>query len=210
MYKMGLKNYADLASKLRGINKLGDEIASRTVSDMKNRGPTQVSKAVREIYAISAADMKGQVDMNISKKAIGSVKVSGRTVEELAFVYQGRRLTFRHYHQNPMNAMSHAGPGKGKLVKAEIRKGRKKVIGGSVFTAPGKGGRILPFQREGIERTPLRALRSMSIPQMIQYSDGKPNPDTEPLINKYIGELLEKRLENHVASAQKKVGKVRG
>ena len=205
----GLVNAADLFSQLRGVEKISEEISSKTIKDMKSRAPGWISKAVREKYGISASDFKGEADERISSKGAGGVKVSGNAVENLAIEYKGRLLTPTHFKMKPASPTGGSG-GKRALVKATIKKGQQKVLGGRVFVGTGVGGRALPFQRKGKERLPIEGIKTLSIPQMIQYSDGEENPLAGPGIHTALKEGLQKRLDNHIKQGQKKVGKVRG
>ena len=64
------------------------------------------------------------------------------------------------------------------------------------FIAAGNGGASLPFPRTGEGRTPIEAVRTISVPQMIS---GKAKETIEEL----IGTNLEKRFEHHVQQAMK-------
>lgn len=64
------------------------------------------------------------------------------------------------------------------------------------FIAAGNGEASLPFQRTGEGRTPIEAVRTLSVPQMIS---GK----AKETIDELIGSNLEKRFEHHVQQAMK-------
>ena len=50
----------------------------------------------------------------------------------------------------------------------------------------------MPFQRESESRYPIKSIKTLSVPQMIE------NEKVQPLIQQNIDEGLSKRLENHV------------
>ena len=157
---IGLVNALDLYSQIRGVEKISEEVVTRTISDMKSRAPAWVSKAVRQVYGISAGDMKGEVDLSISKKKAGSVKIKGATIADLALEYTGRHLTPTHFKMKPNTPTG----GRRQLVSATIKKGKTKVLGSHVFVGEGKSfkgggtGRALPFQRRGEARLPIKAV----------------------------------------------------
>ena len=64
------------------------------------------------------------------------------------------------------------------------------------FIASGNGGSTLPFQRTGEGRTPIEAVRTLSVPQMIS---GKAKDTIEDMIS----EKLEASFEHHIAQAMK-------
>ena len=59
-------------------------------------------------------------------------------------------------------------------------------------SAGGEGSVQIPFQREGSERYPIKSIKTLSVPQMIE------NKKVQPIIQEKIDEGLSKRLENHV------------
>lgn len=71
-------------------------------------------------------------------------------------------------------------------------KALKRVnLGGSVFLGSNKGAGLIPFQREGDSRTPVKSIKTVSVPQMIT------NDQVAEHIQKNIDEGLAKRLEHH-------------
>lgn len=74
--------------------------------------------------------------------------------------------------------------------------GKHKTIGG---TAPTGSGGYIPFQREGDGHTPIKSIKTVSVPQMIT------NPQVSEKITEAIDEGLRKRLEHHLEQEMKKV-----
>ncbi len=64
------------------------------------------------------------------------------------------------------------------------------------FLTAGKGGAILPYQRTGEGRSPIEAVRTLSVPQMI---DGRARETIEQTINEKLGE----RFNHHIEQAMK-------
>ena len=64
------------------------------------------------------------------------------------------------------------------------------------FIASGNGGSTLPFQRTGEGRTPIEAVRTLSVLQMIS---GRAKETIEEMISTKLGE----RFEHHIQQAMK-------
>ena len=80
------------------------------------------------------------------------------------------------------------------MVNASIHKGQKKALGSDVFLGQsGSAGTIqIPFQREGVKRLPIKAVKTVSVPQMID------NENVNAAIYERIGVEGIKRLNHHV------------
>ena len=84
----------------------------------------------------------------------------------------------------------------GKIL-SHLRNSAGRAAGGSARDAAGgNGGSTLPFQRKGESRAPIKAVKTVSVPQMI----GNRAYGT---VNKLIGENVEKRFQHHIAQAMK-------
>ena len=84
-------------------------------------------------------------------------------------------------------------------ITAEVYRGKRKTIGGTAFLGSNGGGGYIPFQREGDGRTPIKSIKTVSVPQMIT------NPQVSEKITEAIDEGLRKRLEHHLEQEMKKV-----
>ena len=177
------KAYNKVINEVAKIQKQCDKALTRTVNDMKSRAPAQVSKAVRQVYGVSAATMTEE-----GKKA---QQRAGGTDGTVRLVYSGRVLTPTHFKMKPttlptkrakdtrmipgQNIQSSKAVGDVAVVNplapyqvtAEIYKGKRVKLPGQTFLGTNKGGGYIPFQREGDGRTPVKALKTVSIPQMI-------------------------------------------
>ena len=186
-----MPNFSKMVGNLKALNKDVDAAISRTISDCKQRGPAQVTKAVTAVYGIKSGDVTeaGKAAKG-GAKTVGSIKVSGTTVDSVQLIYKGRLLTPTHFSMTPKNRP--AG-GKKYTVKAAIQKGQKKALGTSVFLAPsGSAGTTeIPFKRTTKKRYPIEAVKTVSIPQMIC------NETVAADIQARMDELLTTRLKHN-------------
>ena len=214
-FSVSYKGAPEIVKKLHKLKGGGEKAITRTVSDFTTRAPGWVSKGIREHYGVDTAAIK---DAGPKKKRGGtSVKVAGITVDGASLTYKGRTLTPTHFKQSPKarptaqqskpvripgQAIAGAGdvamirPPKKYKVKATIIKGQRVSLPAGTFIAEGNGGVALPFQRTSDSRMPIEAVRTLSVPQMI---DGRAR-DT---INETINTQLDKRFEHNIKQAIK-------
>ena len=71
-----------------------------TVGDLRSRGPAQVSKAVRGVYAIKAADINPNQG---GRRLAGGMHVQarGESVDDFTLVYTGSPMTPTHFGMKP-------------------------------------------------------------------------------------------------------------
>lgn len=193
---MSISIQANIQNVIDGLEKekaLSKKVIERTVGDMRTRGPGWVSKAVREEYNISPKDVKEACH---TEKA-GSLSLGGAHVDDVALVYRGRVLTPTHFKMRPATR-----PPKPKLITAEIRKGQRKTLSSIAFLANSgrEGSKQIPFQRTGKERLPIEAIKTLSVPQMVE--DG--NENVKPKVEQAINENLKKRFEHYCEQLLKK------
>ena len=86
-------------------------------------------------------------------------------------------------------------------ITAEIKKGKRVTLSDEAFLGTNKGTGMIPYQRDGDGRTPIRSIKTVSVPQMVT------NPEVAEQIQKNIDEGLSKRLQHHVEQELKKRGK---
>lgn len=184
-------NFGKLVGSLKDLNKDIDKAVGRTIADCKQRGPAQVTKAVTEVYGIKKGDVTaaGKAAKG-GAKTIGSIKVSGVTIDSVQLVYKGRVLTPTHFSMKPKKRPKR---GEKYMVTAEIFKGKEKALGSKVFLAPsGSAGTTeIPFKRKTEKRLPIEAFRTVSIPQMIT------NEKVSADIKARMDELLDERLQHN-------------
>lgn len=205
----------ELVKKIRKLEDGGRVAIERTVSDFATRAPAWVSKGIREHYGVDATAIKDAAMKPQRGKT--TIKVAGINVDGATLVYKGRTLTPVHFKMSPKQpqtarqnkeiripgqAIADAGnvamirPPKKYKVKATILKNKRANLPHGTFIAAGNGGVALPFQRKSEARMPIEAVRTLSVPQMI---DGR----ARETIQEIIGQSLEKRFEHHIKQAMK-------
>ena len=206
---------SDIVKRLNKLENGGKVAIQRTVSDFTTRAPGWVSKGIREHYGVDTAAIKDATKK--PKRGRTTIKVAGITVDGATLEYKGRTLTPVHFKLSPKQrpsgqqnkpiripgqAIAGAGdvamirPPKAYKVKATIIKGQRATLPHGTFIASGKGGSTLPFQRTGEGRMPIEAVRTLSVPQMI---DGRARETIEETISTKLGQ----RFQHHVAQAMK-------
>ena len=205
----------ELVKRLRKLENGGEVAIKRTVSDFTTRAPAWVSKGIREHYGGDVAAIKEAAKR--PKRGKTTIKVAGISVDGATLEYKGRLLTPLHFKMSPKKSpdaqqkepgripgqaiaggspVAMVRPPKAYRVKATIIKGQRASLPPGTFIASGNGGSTLPFQRKGESRTPIEAVRTLSVPQMI---DGR----AKDTINDIINEQLGKRFEHHIKQATK-------
>ena len=203
---VSLKGYAKLTQELKALNKDSEAVLRRTTSDFKSRAPAWVAAAVSETYDIKKSEVS---KAKTSAKPAGKVEVSGILVDNVQLTFSGRVLTPTHFGMKPKTRPKSTKDENGKTIRkarkytvtAEIIRGQRKALGSNVFLGTNKGTGEIPFQRTGDSRTPIQAIKTLSIPQMIT------NEKVSAQIQKNIEEGLTKRLDNHVKQAMAKQSK---
>lgn len=208
---------SDIVKKLQKLENGGEVAIKRTVSDFTSRAPGWVSKGIREHYGVDTAAIKDAATK--PKRGRTSIRVAGITVDGATLEYKGRTLTPTHFKMSPRaqptarqkkqlripgqaiattkdSPVAMVAPPEPYTVKATIIKGQRVSLGGGTFLTPGNGGATLPFQKTGEGRTPIEAVRTLSVPQMI---DGRAHDTIEQTISEKLGE----RFQHHVAQAMK-------
>lgn len=206
---------AELVKRLRKLENGGKVAIQRTVSDFSTRAPAWVSKGIREHYGVDTAAIKEAAQR--PKRGKTSIKVAGVTVDGVSLEYKGRTLTPLHFKMSPKQrpeaqqskytripgqVIAGAGdvamirPPKPYKVKATIIKGQRSTLPAGTFVTAGQGGVSLPFQRKGEGRGPIEAVRTLSVPQMI---DGRARETIEQTISTKLGE----RFQHYVERAMK-------
>lgn len=191
-------NFEKASKQIDQINKYSETAIQRTTNDFVSRAPAWVSKAVASVYGVSTKDVKSAYKKGAGK-ASGKVKVKGVQIDNKVLFYQGRVLTPTHFKMRPSKAPKTKK--RAKEVTAEIFKGRRKGLGSKVFLAGNGSGKAIPFVRKGDSAYPIKAIRTLSVPQMIT------NKKVKGLINDSINENLQKRLEHHVDTQLKRMNK---
>lgn len=185
--KVQFANAGEVISKLNGLKADSEKVIQSTMKDIAGRAPAWVSQEVTKVYGIKKAEIKGSA----TKGSAGTVKLSGTVVDSYTLTYRGRVLTPTHFGMTPK---ARPDGGRRYTVKASIHKGEKKVLGSRVFLGQSgsEGTMAIPFQREGAARLPIQAVKTVSVPQMID------NEKVNKAIYERIAEEGIKRLNHHV------------
>lgn len=194
-----IEGYEDVVNQLNSMKKESAKVINRTIGDFKSRGPGWVSQEVVKEYNIKKRDV------NETKKGVknaGKIRVGGVKLDNLEIIYQGRLLTPTHFDMRPKRRLEwyevygkYDSMAEANLITVKIKKkGPRKALGNNVFL--GKSGREgtvqIPFQRVGRRRLPIKAIKTLSVPQMIT------NETVSENIHKRINEELAKRLDHNL------------
>lgn len=214
--KLEISNIEQVLMQISGQQKVLAKALEATTKDFKSRAPSKISKRIREVYGVKAADIKATQK---GARTNGTINIAGINVDNVELAYSGRLLTPTHFNMTPKTRPA----SKKYTVKATIKKGHKTVLSSRTFLASpgkkkrhktvlssraflalfgkkkehktGKAGSIqIPFQRVGTSRYPIKAIKTLSVPQMItNETDG-----VAENISKDINELLNSRLEHNI------------
>lgn len=183
-----LANYERLVKTLDNIAGVdAEKVIKKCTADAKSRAGGWVSAVVRQVYNISPSDMKSALEGK--GRGNGQLKIEGNLVESVVLTYKGRVLTPTHFKMQPKERSP-----KPYRVSQAVFKGQRKKLPAGVFLASsgGEDSTQIPFQRESSERYPIKSIKTLSVPQMIE------NEKVQPLIQEKIDEGLSKRLEHNV------------
>lgn len=212
--------FGDALKRLEENNDAYAKAMKSTTNDLRKRLPGKVADDVRTRYNIKKSEI---TPAKTGKgRRVTTIKVKGEKVSELTLIYRGRRLTHTHFGLLPKSLpapknLPEKGPGarkhrrlKGgdradlrkrrKKLTAKVLKGGRKVIHSQAFLVKTKGeggGQYLPFVRDGKKALPIKALKTVSVPQMIDH------PRVRPLIEQDTNDLLMKRLAHNVKRFKK-------
>lgn len=190
-----IKGYEDVIKELKGMEAKSKKVINRTVGDFKTRGPGWVSQEIVKEYNIKKKEISSSLS---EKKNVGTIKVSGTSLDNIQLIYRGRLLTPTHFQMKPTTR-----PAKGRAysVTAEVKKssGRKALSSKAFLANSGAAGTTqIPFQRTTDARLPIQSIKTLSIPQMIT------NKTVTENINERISTELKKRLAHHVDTILRK------
>ena len=202
-----IRDYDKLRKRLEAMKKAPKAVMKGISNDAKKRVPTWVAAEVSKVYGVKKAEINGN--------KIGRVSVQGNDIMDTKIVYSGRVLTHTHFSMAPTAPK----PGGGYTLKATVIRGQRSTLGkvkkltkkqraalGKNFTRSGErksdhspvmlmranGGQFLPFQRKSQSRDDIKAVKTVSLPQMVSSQRTKPN------IQRAIDEGLTKRLDHYL------------
>lgn len=214
--KFYMKGYKDLQKELKKLEKAPRTVLDRTLSDAKKRAPAWVAAEVAKQYGIKKKEVG---DGKTSK-----IKVEGDSVEGVTLEYSGRPLTPTHFNMTPKAPPAGAYTLKAEIIKGEkktlgkVKKLTKKQKAALAKNFRREGTRTserspimlmptgnkkldgtsyIPFRRMSTDRKDIKAIKTISVPQMIDSERTAPN------ITKAINENLDKRLDHHLKQLDK-------
>lgn len=220
-----------LTKKLEKLKAGGETAIRHTVSDFTSRAPGWVSMGIRQHYGVDKEAIKKAQSRIKRGLGAASIKAKGISVDGAALEFKGRTLTPIHFKMSPSTPNPNGWQTKRKTipgqaiatkaqnpnssfgmvripvpyrVSATIIKGHRKKMKAGTYLAPAKKGTdspIIPFQRTGPGRTPVHAVRTLSVPQMIGSEEKK--SIASDTIRKLINEKLTKRFNHHIERAMK-------
>lgn len=221
VFDIGIKNLKKIQKDIRKLGHAPEMVSRRVVSDFKGRAPGWIAKEVSAVYNVKQGEVKPSQKGSVGS-SIGNINIRGKTISSVALVYRGRLLTPTHFNMTPKEPPHTRNSGYtikvsikkkqrktlGKVKK--LNKKQKKNIGKN-FTKQGgqnspkspimllhtgnkKGGgtNYIPFQRVSQQRNDLKAIKTISMPQMIS------NPVVKERIDYTLSVEMEKRLNHHM------------
>ena len=189
-----MSNVAETLEKINKTFSTCDAVFDRTLKDMHSRAPGKVSSAVTSVYGIKKSEIKYK--KGSSKAGAGNIYTKGDELASFELRYTGRVLTPLHFGMTPK-----VRPDKKKYkVKAKIKKTAKAFSapsGGGVFLAP-TGSTTIPWFRHSSNPFDISPIKTLSLPQMVD------NETVREVIGVELGDLLDKRFNNHLNQHLKK------
>lgn len=212
-----VSSYKQTVKALESLQDKSEKVVKRLVSDAKKRVPGWVASEVTKVYNIKKSEIT-PAKAGKSKKTAGSVRVNGQTIDGLEIVYRGRPLTPTHFGMTP-KAPKAAYTLKAEIIKGQKKvMGQKKKLTKKQRAALGKNFRrqgtqtsnhspimlmptgansiektqYIPFQRVSADRKDVKAIKTVSLPQMVS------SERTRDDINQAINENLGKRMAQHM------------
>lgn len=186
-------NMDKLAKRLAQNAEQAKKALTATGNDMKARIPGYVATEVTGVYNIKKQEVMPKKAGGKPKKMAGKIRVSGTTVTSVAIEYSGRLLTPTHFSMRPKALTGGKGKRrKRKPITAEIKKGQRKALSTDAFLGSNKGGGYIPFRRTSAKAYPIKSIKTLSLPQMVDNQNVRAN------LNQKINTELSKRLEHNV------------
>lgn len=214
--KVAIRGYGKLIKDIESTPKNAQKVISRTLSDIRTKAPGWVATEVTKVYGVPKQQITGQ--------KIGNVRVEGNSLKDMRIIYKGRVLTPTHFGMTPKQPGKNAYTLKASIFKGQkatlgkvkkLTKKQRATLGKNfrkagtqnsdhspimlMYTGNQKlaGTNYIPFQRKSHNRNDVKAIKTLSLPQMVS------SMRTEPQIMAAINEGLEKRLAHHMKLLEK-------
>lgn len=207
--KVSFDGSKQLRKELKRLEEAPKKALQSTFSDIRKRAPVWVAQEVSKVYGVKKSEINGG--------EIGKVYIQGDSVKDVSITYKGRVLTPTHFGMTPKTPPA----GRGYTLKASIIKGSKATMGqvkklskkqraalGKNFRKEGTqnsssspimlmrtGGTYIPFQRVSTNRKDVRAIKTVSLPQMVS---GRASEGIDRAINENVGKRLEHQMNRFI------------
>lgn len=211
---MAVKISTDFDQTIKELNKMqtnAQKVIDRTLNDFRSRGPGWVAQEIVKEYNIKKSEIgKGshdKIETSASSETI-EIKYEGRVLTPVHFgmTPKAPKQTYKANKKYTTPEFEHKETKKVRTFKTPkhynialtIKKNGKKVLGGKYDTPPflaksnGESGKYIPFQRVGKDRLPIVAIKTASLPQMVD------NDEVQERIYKAIDDKLGRRLDHYM------------
>lgn len=200
-----------LQKYLEKDKKNAEKVFKSLMGDIRKRAPGWIAVEIANVYGVKKAE--------VSNGALGTVKVKGTKPTDAVIVFAGRVLTPTHFGMTPKAPGANAYTLKASIVKGQkktlgkVKKLSKKQRAniGKNFTRQGTrssskspvmlmhtgnkqegGTNYIPFQRKSQNRKDIKAIKTLSLPQMVS------SERTSKSISSTLDENISKRLEHYM------------
>lgn len=209
------KAISEIVKDLEQMKKAPKKIVSRTLSDFKSRAPSWVAQEVVKTYNIKKSEImpaKGG-----ASKSAGSIKATGETLDTAELVYRGRTLTPTHFKMSPrepkqsykltaeiqrgnkktlgqvkkLTKKQRANIGKNFTKQATKTSSKSPIMLMHTGNAKEGGTNFIPFQRQSQRRDDIKAIKTLSMPQMVS------NNEVAERINESVSTNIKKRFDHY-------------
>lgn len=213
----GGQSYRQTIKALESLKGKSEKVLKRVIADAYTRVPGWIASEVTQVYNIRKSEVT-PAKAGQSKKTAGSIKVKGEAVDGLEIVYRGRVLTPTHFGMTPKiprdtyTLKAEIIKGKKTVLgqKKKLTKKQRRELGKNfrrqgtktsdhspiMLMSTGNtkegGTSYIPFQRVSPRRSDIKAIKTVSLPQMVS------SDRTSEAINRAISEGMQKRLEHHL------------
>lgn len=201
---------AKVAAELRDLANKSEQSAKRFLSDVKKSGRAWVNKGIAAEYNISTSTVKSHTS---------SYRVKGGSLGEITLIFKGSRISPASFSMKPKRPKKEYDlvfsiPNGKEYTVGQVKKITKKQRAniGRNFTKQGSKSskhspimlmgtgakssskiQHIPFQRKGVGKGKLTAIKAPSVPQMIRGGDG----DLKKGVELSLDENIQKRFDHH-------------
>lgn len=208
-----VKDYKATKKVLKQMQKAPAKVVKQSLSDAHKKAPGWIASEVAHIYGVSRTE--------IESGKVGRTRVKGDSIDNIQVKYTGHSLSVRHFKVTPKAEKLKAGSRytmKAAIIKGnqvtlgkvkKLTKKQKANIGRNfrrqgvkqsdhspimwMHTGAKSADKVqsIPFQRKSQERTDLKAIKTVSLPQMV--GGWRTEPNITATIQEKLGECVERR-----------------